>query len=333
MSARSGLHRAVLAWAALCLGLPCPAPSLPTGWVGLVAVEQVYNDNIQQRQGRDREADLITRFAGQLGWKSRPSRPLPEEMSLTVAGHLYHQYDSFSYFELRPEASYPLWWRLDLLLAYHFSPRRLLFEEEDAGRQIFYSEHAYATGIQRKFGKRRRLRARLLFQGLWQNYREPNDGRDSFTPGLLWDARYRLDLGDPPVLSLVPQLLFEYAARSACRENFDREEYVIGPGMAFELPRDVQLRLRYERSFREYSVDTPRAESRNGNFDRFDDLHQLQILLGAPLPWHRELAFTLRYRFRHGALDKPNRTGADGSLGLLEHFDVHETGVGMEYRF
>jgi hypothetical protein len=317
---------AVLAVARVAVGVQPPVVT------GRMAVEQAYNDNVQQHIGAKREGAFITTLGGQLGWKDLRRTLLPREFDFNVQGHVYDSLSEFDYVELGPEGIYPLLWGTEWYAGYTFSPRRLLFDED--GDQPFYTEHIFTTGLRGKYLSRKQLRTQLLFEVEWDNFRAPNAGRTAFIPGLLWDARYRfaLPLGLP--IDWTPRVGVEYAEREARRDNYNRHVVSVEPGFDVRFPGGVMLRFRYERDWRDYTVGSAReagAHGHNNNdFGRHDDIEEYRGWLAIPLPVEG-LALGLRYRYRDGVFDAPNRKQPDGSRGVHEVFDVHEIGLEISY--
>ncbi|GIW40271.1 MAG: hypothetical protein KatS3mg076_0848 [Candidatus Binatia bacterium] len=100
----------------------------------------------------------------------------PDRWGLEVQGSVYHELSNFDHVLVSSEARYSVGKRTELALGYLYSPRRLLFEEEEAARRVFYAEHEMEATLRRKFGERKRLRARVFFPrrvGRLPNGREP----------------------------------------------------------------------------------------------------------------------------------------------------------------
>jgi hypothetical protein len=307
------------------------ADTAGSSWSGAVRVEQAYNDNVEQQEGTARQGDAITSIGAHIGWTNPRRRRPPAALSLDVTGHVYADLSDFNYVEIQPEAVVPLWWRTDGIIGYRYSPRRLLFDE-DGGDEVFYQDHVVTAGLRRKFGARRQWRSELRFEGEWTDYRSPDDERNAFAPGGVWDLRYRFD----PLAgwTLTPRTDVEYAARDARRENYDRNAVEVGPGLQIERPGGPVLRLRYAHTWRDYTVDAPRgAAGRNNNYRRDDEYDQVQGWIIVPLPHLAGVSLGARYRYRAGVYDEPNRKAPDGSDGVTTEFDVHEVGLEITYAF
>lgn len=334
----AGLRRLALVLASFTLLIVCArvavAAKAPRFWSGQVAVEQAYNDNVQQENGGLQSGDFITSVSGQLAFNEPKRKPLPYRLGMGILGRIYADLPDYSYVEINPEAEVELLPRTDGVIGYWYSPRRLLFEEESNGDNVLYAEHGVSAALQHKLGARKQLRLELGFEGVWDDYRSKDDDRDSFTPALLAEVRYRLT---PAALgfTVTPRFGFEHQWRNAHRDNYDREVAILQPGIDVDLPRGLMLRFRFERYFRDYSVDAAKEDGgrRNNNFDRHDDIEQYQTWLTAPLPLVERLTAGLRYRFRRGAYDEPNHKTPDGTIGVHHDFDVHEVGVELAYAF
>jgi len=321
-------------------GLTSATPSEPWAWNATLAVEQAYNDNVEQQSGPHAPDDFITSFTGVLDWENQRKRSrLPKELIVPVQGHIYHNIPDADYFEIAPEVGSPLWWQTDLWLGYRFSPRRRLFDEGNGGGPVLYMENAGTAAVRRRFGQRKQLRAELGFDGEWDDYRQGHHGRDSFTPSLVWDLRYRFWSPGDPNLSVTPRFKLEYGRRHAHADNYDRDELTLSPGFDLQFPLGIGVRFRYERSLRDYTVGSLRADdgARNSNYQREDDISQYQTWLVVPLSLVTGLAVGARYRFRSGVYDEPNRKQTDATgnttVGVEEQFDVHEVGLEVSYTF
>lgn len=306
-------------------------------WTGRVAVEQAYNDNVPQEQSPDQVGDWITTGTGQVGWERRVPRFVPKEARLTAQGHVYYHLTDFDYFEIEAQTAATLWARVDGLLGYTYSSNQLLYEDSATGDLIFYKENAMEAGFRRRFGAERRLRLEALFVGEWDDFGAANSGRDAFTAGGLWDARYRMSVDRAPVDEVSPRLTVAYDSRNARSDNYDRDAVTLSPGFEVRFENGMAWRVRYDHVWRDYPVPTARSNgSRNSNFDRFDELNQVQTWLTFPLPWDG-WSVTPRYRFRDGVYDIPNRkvTTASGAtqVGVREYFTVNELAVEIAYGF
>ncbi len=87
--------------------------------------------------------------------------------------------------------------------------------------------------------------------------------------------------------------------------------------------------MRYERTLRDYTVGAAKdgEGKHNRNFGRNDDIQQYQTWLTFPLPVLAGLSLGVRYRFREGVFDQPEREPKK------ETFDVHEIGLEVSYAF
>lgn len=309
-------------------------------WHLRAAWEEAYNDNVRQSDGPDTDADVISALGLAVEWDNpKKHSRLPRAARLGVDGYVYANVSDFNYVEIHPELTYPLPWRVDMELEYVFSPRRLLYDEGGTARPVFYQENELTGTLVRRFGAERRLRAALGCVNQWDDYRDASNPRDSWTPGVVADGRYRLDVPSDFLTAIIPRLTVEYGVRHARRENFDRDELTLSPGIELQGWHGVSARFRYERSMRDYTVGEPNEASgpRNNNFDREDDINEYQTWLMVPLAFAPGLALGARYRFREGDYDVPNRKviASDGStvIGEVERFDVHEVGLGLVYRF
>lgn len=301
---------------------------------------EAYNDNIRQSSGPDPDHDFITSLGMGVRWANRKKHSLlPREAGLRVAGHIYGNFGDFNYVEINPELNYLLPLHVDLNLEYLFSPRRLLYDEGGTAIPVFYEENSLSTGLVRRFGAQKQLRAGLAAVVDRDEYRNPNQQRDSWTPRMVVDARYRFEVPTRIVNAIIPRCVVEYGTRFADRANFDRDELNIMPGFELQLMYGVSARFRYERSMRNYTVGAPQEPSggRNNNFDREDTTNEYQTWLAIPLTMVPGLSFGARYRFRHGEYDVPNRRVElpDGttSIGTIERFDVHEVELGLVFGF
>lgn len=303
-------------------------------WHGGGGVEEAYTDNVQQTTGPRREGDWITTMTAYGGYEDLDLLPVPPEFSLWVQGHVYAQLAQFDYFEIRPQATYPLTSNLEGLVAYLFSPHEVLYDDAASARAPAYRENAVTAGLRGKFLSYRQLRSQLLFRGEWDGYFGDASERDAFTPQLVWDVSYRFNRPVPYVLELTPRLGMVYQVRTADRANFDRNVVDVGPGFDVLLPWNLALRFRYDWVNRNYTVGAPREENgrRNNNFDRTDRYDQAQVWCYVPLPW-AGFGVRPRFRFRRGYYDVPNRRNAEGGVGIVEHFDVHEIGLEILYAF
>ena len=324
---------------ALAIGVTASRATAADGnlWTGRVAVEQAYNDNVPQEQSPDQVGDWITTGTGQLSWERRVPRFVPKEARLTAQGHVYYFLTDFDYFDLEAQTAATLWQRVDGLLGYTYSSNQLLYEDSATGDLVFYKENAMEAGFRRRFGTERRLRLEALFVGEWDDFDAANNGRDSFTAGGLWDARYRMSVDWPRVVAFQPRLTVAYDARNANSDNYDRNVVTLSPGFEVQFANGTAWRLRYDHSWRDYTVPTDRTGgSRNSNFDRFDEINQVQTWFTIRLPWDG-WSVTPRYRFRNGVYDIPNRkvttpTGAT-QVGVREYFTVNELAVELAYGF
>ncbi len=303
---------------------------------GRLAVEQGYNDNVQQKQGPARQSDFFTTVSGFLRWEDpRARRGLrPAEVTLKIHDREYAALRQFSYFEVQPEGAFAITRDADLVLTYLFSPERILFDEDQ--ERPSYTEHAFTGGLRVAFGAANQGRTQFLFAGVWDTFHGTATDRTAFTPGIAADIRYRFAAPWLPGLGVVPRLGVEYGARKARRDNFNRDVVLVTPGLVLALPRGLAWRFQYERSWRLYSVDTARdtlAQRSNPNFEREDRIEQFHQWLTLPVPVGTGVALGLRYRFRAGVFNVPNRKQPDGRLGVRETFDVHELGVEVSYAF
>ncbi len=302
-------------------------------WFGSVAVEQAYNDNVQQETAPNEDGDFITTMTAQVGWEKRKRGVLPSGFTLWTQGHVYLRFDDFNYVEIRPEGTYPLLWNTDFVLGYLYSPRRLLFEEEATAARVFYREHAITAGVRGKFGGRKQLRTQLLFRGVWDGYFGEDRERDAWIPELVWGVSYRFALWDSR-LEFSPRVGVEYAKRYARRDNFDRDVVEIVPGFDVRLPGGIAFRFRYQRVWRDYTVGALRDPDnrRNNNFGREDAYDQFHTWVVIPLPFRAGLTVRPRYRFRQGVFDEPNRK-VNSHVGVREEFAVSETALEIACAF
>lgn len=301
---------------------------------------EAYNDNIRQSSGPDPDEDFITSLGVGVRWVNPKKHSLlPREGGLRVAGHIYGNYGDFNYVEINPDLTYQLPLRVDLNLEYLFSPRRLLYDDGGTAIPVFYEDNTVSTGLVRRFGAQKQLRAGLGAVVERYTYRDPNQPRDSWTPRMVADLRYRFEVPTRVVDAIVPRCAIEYGTRFADRANFDRNELSVLPGFELQLMYGVSARFRYERLMRNYTVSAPRDADgrRNNNFDREDRSDEYQTWLVVPLAMVPGLSFGARYRFRHGRYDSPNRrvTVSDGTftVGQIERFDVHEVEIGLVFGF
>jgi hypothetical protein len=304
-------------------------------WGGLIGFEQSYNDNVQQSANAARQGDFISTLSVLATWEPAKRRwlLLPTEAELWLQAHVYDHYRDFTYVELRPEVAYRLGYGVDAVLGYLYAPRRLLFEEDAASDQVFYREHAVTAGFRGKLGERKQLRTQLLFRGVWTDYFGSDRPRDAWSPELRWDLAYRIDLWARR-LELVPRIGVIRATRDARRDNYNREVVEVVPGFDLRLPGAVLLRFRYERTWRDYTVDELRDGDghRNNNFNRTDDYDQLLTWVVVPLPWDG-VTLRPRYRYRDGVFKEPSQRQQDGTVGQRVEFSVHEVGMELLYTF
>ncbi len=302
-------------------------------WTGYGGIEEAYNDNLQQKPpGPEKSGDFITTMTASAGWEKRRLGLLPSEFNLLVQGHVYNHIGNFNYVEIRPEGTYPLGFNTDFVLGYLFSPRRMLFEEDTASN-VFYREHVLTAGLRGKYLDRKQLRHEILFRSYSDGYFGKNDGRDAWIPEVAWTVSYRVPLWGNRV-EFAPRVGLAYADRHARRGNYDRTSSAVYTGFDARLPAGCNLRFRYERVHRRYTVPVLRSDGhRNNNFQRVDDYDQFHVFLSIPLPWAEGLALRPRYRFRQGVFDSPNKKLSNGHIGAIEAFDVHETGLEVVYAF
>lgn len=285
------------------------AASAGGSWTAAASIERGYTDNLQE-QPVAREAAWFTGLSAGLSWERRKGGWMPRTLAATARGRIYEEFRDFDYLELGPEAVFRIGSN-DFVARYRFTPRRVLFEEDDGGAGVFYTEHAMATGVRRKFGAERRLRAQAFVEAAWAGFRDEFSDRDSVTPELSADLRYRVHDW------FTPRLGFEVAARDARRDNYDRDAVALVAGFD-SVFRHLTVGLRFKRSWRDYTVGSSRdAQLRqNHNFARNDEIQQLDTWVVLPLPRLRTVAVRGRYKFRDGASTRADR-----------NFDAHEVGL------
>ncbi len=287
-------------------------------WEASGSVEEFYSSNIQQSPPGEEEDDAVSRFAARMQVNNALIDALPTESLLDVRGYVYAEHPDFDYVEIRPEVRY-VFGRLEPYVQYLFSPRRLLFVDDDGGNgNAFYAEHFGAVGFRGKFGKHKQLRTRLAAEAEYQNFRNGFTGHDSVTPGIRAGIRYSI------CGRLTPMFDFQYAVREAHRSNYDRDEIELAPGFESQLASWLQLRFRYKKEWRSYSVEKARTAGGriNRNYGRDDDIDQAETWLIAPLPFAEGLGVALRYRYRNGDSNRKER-----------RYDLHEAGVEVSYQF
>lgn len=301
-----------------CLSRPSPgaaqrSPFVPVG--AQFRLEESYTDNLQQQPGPEAQGDFSTEMLAQLDWLG-PWPSTPTSFLVATSGEVYAHADQFDYFQVTAQAS-ARFGRTDTMLRYAYSPQRLLFTQEDGGPGAFYGGNYFEAAVRRRFLDQKRLRLELAFTGEWDDFVPEFDDRDSFNPGAAFGARYDFD----PV-SFRAGVEYEY--RDAARDNYQRDKLEVGAGFDVRLPWESLLRFGYERSFRDYTVCCERDADnrRNSNFGRNDEIQQYQVALLAPVYFVPDLFARLRFRYRDGDSNFPDR-----------RFTVHEVGFELTYVF
>lgn len=304
--------------AAAVISVPSAHAEEPSFWHGSLLVGQGYTDNIRSQAGPRRDSETYTNLAVAVGWTQHERRFLPTDLGVAAAGRVFYRFPEFNYAEFGPVAAYRFR-RTELQLGYRFTPRRLLFDrEEDGGPGVYFVENLLAAEIKRKFGRRKRLRAELGVQLEWRDFEPPDGGRDSFTPEIAVALRYHV------ASFLLPRIAAEYAPRDARGANFDRDEVNVGAGFDARLPWGVITRLRYEHSWRDYTVGAERQPDRrrNSNFRRDDEVDDYQVWLWSPFPGFERLIGRIRYKYRDADSTRDDRV-----------FQRHEVLLEMIYTF
>ncbi len=303
---------------ALSLPRPSAADAQRSAFVpvdAMLRIEESYTDNREEQPGPQRKDDFFTEMLAQLEWLG-PWKKRPSSFLLGAFGKVYAKADEFDYFQAIAQGS-ARFGRTDATLRYTYSPRRLLFVQEDGGSGAFYNENEIEAGVRRRFLNQRRLRLDLAFTSEWDDFVSDFDDRDSFNPGFEFGARYDLDR-----VSFRTGVEYEY--RDAARDNYKRNKVDVSAGFDARLGWETLLRFSYERSFRDYTVCCERDDSnrRNSNYRRDDDIQQYQVALTAPVYFVPDLLARLRFRYRDGDSNFSDR-----------RFTVHEVGFELTYFF
>lgn len=310
---------AAVTWTVLATTHPLAAPPEARGsWGGEVAIEQAYTDNVRSEPEAEQDDEYFSKFVGFVEHRQPHARVLPARVGMMVRGHLFYRFPNFDYVELRPQALYSLG-RTDLMVLYGFIPRRLLFDrEEDGGAGVYFTEHLAAGEAQHKFGRHKRLRARLLFELEVRDFSAPNSERSSVAPRMAADVRYQV------VSWWVPRVGFELGTRNARSDNYSRDEAGVIAGFDAQLGHGISGRFRYRRSWRDYTVDSERDDTGNdnSNFRRNDDIDDYRTWLTVAVPPVSGLAVRVRYFFRNGDSSRADRI-----------FARHEVGIEAQYVF
>jgi hypothetical protein len=287
-------------------------------WEAGLEVEQAYTDNLQSNPAPNRDDDYFLTMTAGLTRERRKVRHSLAGYSMHVRGRVFYRFPQFNYVELEPGVVYRLV-RTEVLLAYRYTPERILFDsEDDGGSQVFYHENLLRVGVGRRFGAEKRLDVRLFGEAEFRDFRPPDSDRTSFTPSIAASVRYRFD----PLF--MPRLGVEYARRDARSENFTRDEIKFFIGAESALPWwGLVVRVRYKRSWKDYTASEFDGQGEpNSNFGRDDDIKEYEVWLTAPAPFVPGTVVGARYRYQDGDSTQENHV-----------FTRNEIGVGVIYTF
>ena len=119
----------------------------------------------------------------------------------------------------------------------------------------------------------------------------------------------------------IPRIGIAYGERDANDANYDRDELGVTAGFDSRLVDWCSLRVRYERKKRNYTVsDATDADGRNSNFDREDDIDDVESVVELPISALDGLVIELQYGYQYSQSTKISRD-----------FDVHELGIRFVY--
>jgi hypothetical protein len=301
------------------LGLVAPVRASADGgeprWHVKSALELGHTDNVKwAADGPDKEAADFLTLMGRVGWKPRSARYVPTRIAAGVRARFYDQFSDRNWVEIQPEAFYDF--RRSLLrFRYGYTPERLRLDEDPTLGDVFASRHLGSVMAERKFGAGKKWRLRLEIEGEWDISKSSADDRDSFTPAGSGELRWRLHR------LFTPRVGIAYGERDAKDANYDRDELELAAGFDSRPVEWCRLRLRYERKHRDYTVsDASGPDGSNSNFDRDDDIDEVESVIELPVSAIRGLSVELRHKYRHSQSTKSSRD-----------FDVHETTVRFVY--
>lgn len=315
------LATAVLALAASCALLLCVSAAVAgereePQWLAEFRFEESFNDNVKTRALGSSQSTTFSTISGRLTREFESRGLVPDELIAGVKGRAYSDFKNRNSVEFKGEARYKFKPAADLILGYKHVPRKLRIEDAlGLTPDVFFAEHNIRGGVQRKFGKAKKWRIRVLVEGAWDEYDEQNSDRDAFTPSAALDLRYRW------VGGLVPRLKLQYGERDTPRANFERNEVAISGRLNAYLPAGVLMSLRYRRSERDYTVATAFGPAGiNSNFGRKDEIDQYDVSFRVPVSFVDGLILSARYKYRHS-----------DSTRVRRNYDVHEVGLGIMY--
>lgn len=306
----AGMVRAV----ALGLWLASVAADTAGGeWGGFLSTEGAFNDNIRSQEGPLRREEFFWILGGGVGWVQSRNIYLPAEVSVLAKGRVFSEISEFNYCEVRPRAAFDFG-RTELELEYWLTPDRLFFDRsEDVGPLgVFYTGHAFVGELSHKFGKRKQLRTYLSWDFEWRDFADPDSERDDLTAIGEASMRYRVSRW------FVPELGFEYGERRANRDNFDRDQWSVAAGFESKPVKWLSIKLKYDYSRRDYTVDSERTDTgrRNRNFGRDDDVHDAEVTVTVPLPQIEGVSVRARYHYRGAESSRPGRTYTQNEVGI-----------------
>jgi opacity protein-like surface antigen len=319
LAARPAFRVTLAAWC-LAFALPQVARSDESErrWHVRAGVEGGYTDNVRWAEdGSNKEDAFFTTVDGRVGWRSEWPKYLPSRLAFRTRARFYESFSNRDWVEIRPELFYDFR-RSMIRLRYRYTPERLRLDEDpDLGN--VYAERNYVSAMgEHKFGDKKKWRARLEFESDWDESKESSaDGRDSYTPFGTAELRYRLHH------LFTPRMSIGYGVRDADDSNYDRDELEVMAGFDSKLAYDVRLRVRYKYLYRDYTVGSETdADGSNSNYDRADDIHQIETSLELPLTFLEGLLLEFHHKYRNSDSDKNSRD-----------FDVNEVRLGVRYEY
>lgn len=295
--------------------VPAAAKRHPMQLTGELSVEEGYTDNVRGSSTATEDA-FFTTLHGYADAERHGRGWLPHHFGGAIKGRIYSEFSDRDYVELTPHAGYD-WGPVDLTVDYRYSPERLRIDR-DAGDNAFADEHEITGELRTKWGRDHRWTAALEINSEWSDYSGADSARDSIEPGGEAWIRFR------PIEWFVPRAGISYSMRDSDTEDQDREEIGMLVGADSRLFDRIRLTLRYERGWRNYTVESPLSPhgGRNDNFGRDDDIDEIETAMRVDVPWLDGAQVVLRYRYR-----EVDSTRVDHS------YNVNEAGLGFFYAF
>lgn len=284
---------------------------VPATWRGMFLAEHAFTDGIEAGSETQRTDDLFTTLQAGVASDGRWSTGLPLQVALSGRARFFNTAHRYDYVEVRPELGYRIG-HSDLVAEYQLTPRRLLFApEEDGATKAVYEEHVVGLGLRHKFGRSKRLRARLGGEFEHRDFVEGFDARTSDSKIVATSLRYAARPW------FTPRLDVELSQREAHDTNYDREEVEIGLGCDLLLPYDLGARFMASQSWRNYTVKMASGPNgSNDNFGREDLVREFELWLFAPLPWLDDVLLQARYKYRTDDSSRDGRSFSFNEVGL-----------------